>query len=120
MKHNTLLSILACALVLVLSSCSAEDKSAKVAEEFATAIATGDIEKAKSLCTEPTAQTIEFLNQMQVLPIEENFAFELENVVMNDTKDTAAVFYTTPNNKDSQKIDLIKNEEGDWKVNIRK
>ncbi|MDO9153957.1 MAG: DUF4878 domain-containing protein [Paludibacter sp.] len=107
---------------VLLASCSDGNSPEQVAEEFVEAIYTADFEEAKSLCTEDSKQTVDFIAAFASQKVDQMKKSEVEfvvtNVTISDDGNSAEVKGIIKGSLDLEKGTVI--ESKDEKVQLKK
>lgn len=110
-------SLFALSCVLLLSSCAESPKS--VTENFLTTLANGQVEEAKSYCTESTAKFLDMASSLGGIKPQPNFKVECTRDSIVDN--VAYVFYHEFKDgvaKEKEEKLVLYNIDGEWKVNM--
>lgn len=109
-------------LSILLASCSGGNDPGKVAEKFIVAIYTADFDGAKTLCTEDSKQTIDFIAAFASQKADEmkksDVKFEVANVKIAEDGNSAEVTGVIKGSLDLESGSAIESKEE--KVQLKK
>jgi len=118
MKKTTNLLLLGFLLItFTFVACNRDESPADVAEKFTSALAQGDIDKAKGYMVEEAIPLLELAVSMGQMEIQTDFSFELIQESIDG--ELAVVTYKTAKDDEPGDINLQK-VDGEWKVYIEK
>ncbi|HRZ98700.1 MAG TPA: DUF4878 domain-containing protein [Paludibacter sp.] len=120
MKQFKLFSLML--LIILFASCSGGNGPEKVSEKFMKAIYTANFDEAKSLCTEDSKQTIDFIAAFAAQKVDEmkksDVKFEVTNVEISEDGNSAEVLGVIKGSLDLESGSAIESKEE--KVQLKK